>query len=133
VSACHFNGERTYKNLFDVLDSRLVSIGDMLEILLDCHGHDFRVEVEAIGVPDERGILVLDEDIEKEVMRWNRTNISCLPEYMDKRRRATTEAMAADLATRLRNKYDKDDIVLVVRVWETDEICATITSAEVAE
>jgi len=130
-SAAHFNGERTYQNYYTWLDwiecrnvlSRDEAITLIDLVLRDCHGHDFKVEIDAAGKPDARGILVLDEELEQQVKRWDRTNISIMPEFVERRCRATTEAMAEDLHGRLMLLYP--NVTFTVKVWEVPDLYAT--------
>ena len=120
VQAVHFNGALAYEKYFQALEDEkhgrwLDGYRNLKHCLGDVHGHNFLIEIEAKGPlealdsgPEGWGtasFLVDDFELEKVIQEWGNKNLSILPEFVEKKLRATTEAMAEILGIKLANKW----------------------------
>ncbi len=81
VQASHFNNAETYITWRDAQQS--VKSGDwesackqVASVLKDCHGHNFKVEVETHG-----DTTIDNKKLKDIIQEWDNTNLSILPEF----------------------------------------------------
>lgn len=145
IQACHFNGSDEYAAYHDYLDllaipeglgeSNIKSASDALRaarLIEGCarnsHGHNFVIEIEAVGaVPPEVGFVIDEWALRDVVMEWNDTNLSMHPDF--KTRRASTENMADIMAEKVLGIAGPNVRRVTVKVWERPEICAEISKS----
>ena len=125
LQSCHFNSKETYDRYERAIKPMVGTESarqDLLAVLKDIHGHNFKVKV--IGtrelMADDDCVVVWDEELDKLVSEWDRTNLSVHPDF--KGFRATTEVMAVLLKEKLAKKWQ--DVHWVVVVEETRDIRA---------
>lgn len=127
LQASHFNGPETYELAEKLLDTGMpatITPHDVLRLLRDCHGHNFKISVELKGHPQDNQVWLLqDEEIEAIVNRYNRTNLSVHEDFIHRGKRVTTEMVAFELCARIRAAGE--NISVMVTVHETDEISAS--------
>lgn len=129
LQASHFNGAETYELADKLLrgKEKTITPHDVLRLLRDCHGHNFKVELQLEGEARLDQLWLLpDELLETIVNRYNRTNLSVHPDFYELDKRVTTEMMAAAIHDRV--KEVRNDISVIVTVYETDEISATYSA-----
>jgi len=125
LQSCHFNSQQTYEKYNAALlarnEDRKLTIDSLFEVLPDIHGHNFTVLVVGdVDATIKDPVVVWDEDLDKLVNEWNRTNLSVHPDFEGYR--ATTEVMAMLLKRKLSKRWPK--VAWVVAVRETDDIRA---------
>jgi 6-pyruvoyl-tetrahydropterin synthase len=150
--ASHFN-EENYERFddamdkFDVLTERKVELIHSMEtreftpfniinMLRDIHGHNFKAEVEMMAHVDNRysSYILSDEDIVNAIDRWAGINLSVHEDFFLSGIRATTENMAQVLCQKLFNKalaaHPNSDLVVNVTIHETDNISSTAVRSD---
>lgn len=135
LQIAHFNNARAYElyeNIAREGESPFRSVTLMRELLKLIHGHNLKIVVELEGYTYKEikgddwigvGFLVDDAELEKIVMEWDNTNLSVLPEFFGKGKRATTEEIADTLCSKIFYKWIHLASVQV-SVWETPLISA---------
>jgi 6-pyruvoyl-tetrahydropterin synthase len=120
--AAHFNGEECYKFLRAYDEGHPLTQIEWFNLLKNCHGHNFKIDIEVTGFFNRHGFVIADEDLEALIKPWENTNLSLHDDFRKHGWRATTEYMAKVLAEKI------DEIVTVtriqIRVWETELIYA---------
>ena len=123
--AAHFN-ETAYDKWLSVQrgDRSVATIQDLLS---DIHGHNFRAIVTlthdtALGYSS---YIVSDESLLAIVSEWGGLNLSVHPDFQNIR--ATTENMAAVLASKVARVCPPHSTTVVVEIQESRDISATFT------
>jgi len=127
LQSAHLNSAHAYQILWDAADNKggRVAAADVLDAMLACHGHNFKIVVELAGVkPINVPWLVDDVRLTSIVMSWDNVNLSVHPDFLNFRLRATTENMAAVLIDKLRDALGNAALVKSVTVHETADIYA---------
>lgn len=134
IQASHFNSERAYETLRKIVagladPDEMPDASDVLAMLADIHGHNFRIEVtvENKNFQPQDNWVVDDVVLAKIVMMWDNKNLSVHEDFVRHNFRATTENMVTMLSNKLWNMLPSDSI-LTVAVWETDSIYAETTT-----
>jgi|SRR5882724_3556195 len=130
LQSCHYNSQETYDRYKQALEEvtgedirdKQKAFDLLMKVLKDIHGHNFKVKVVGTRelMVDDDCIVVWDEELDKLVNEWDRTNLSVHPDF--KGFRATTEVMAVLLKEKLAKKWQ--DVHWVVVVEETRDIRA---------
>jgi 6-pyruvoyl-tetrahydropterin synthase len=124
--ASHFNGQEQYATYWALLDHLYCSFFTANSLLQGSHGHDFKIDIELTGeLKESPAWLVDDEELVALVKEWSHTNISIHEDFLELRKRATTELMAEVLAAKIRKRnLVSESCHIMVTVHETDEIFA---------
>lgn len=121
LTSSHFNGQDCYDIWWS--KSYMHDVEALHYLIKNIHGHNFKIEIYIEAVLNEQNFVVMDEDLEAMVMKWNNVNLSVLPEFGEGNR-ATTELMSETLALQIKDLVGDRTITLHVTVWETEEIFA---------
>jgi 6-pyruvoyl-tetrahydropterin synthase len=132
IEAAHFNGQKAYDTYYRLRETADVSNEEVLDLIKDVHGHNFRIVVEITlkdcDYLDQSGFAIDDEKLEQIIRRYDRINISVHDDFTTTGDRATTEHIAHNYANLIFNKCDRDRLrfsSVTVRVHETNDIFAT--------
>jgi 6-pyruvoyl-tetrahydropterin synthase len=136
--AAHFN-ETAYPKFQKFLGRLSVDKGfppddyrDLVDLLIDIHGHNFRAEITVHGFTKEKysGYLISDEVIAEVVNEWAGINVSMHKDFLGTHSpyrnaiRATTENMANMLAEKISRRVLVPQATVLVKLYEADGIWA---------
>lgn len=134
IQASHFNGQKAYDVYYRLRECAEVSNEEVLDLLADIHGHNFRIVVDAELASksnlDSDGFVIDDMKLEQIIRRYDRQNISVHPDFIETGERATTENIANRYAHQIFDAFDPKRWrfhKVTVTVHETDDIFATAT------
>jgi len=104
---------------------------DLISLVQDSHGHNFKAEVELMGEVDDSysSYILADEVIISVINEWAGINLSVHPDFLVTGVRATTENMAQKLCKKIFDKVEGrksvTNIVVNVTIHESDDISST--------
>ncbi len=130
IESCHFNDSRAYAEYAKALGSRdgRIDVGHMRDLLESCHGHTFLVDIVIEnGEVDDNGFIVDDQNLERLVNKYNRTNLSVHPAFTSLGWRATTERFVQVLMSDVHKLIPRRADRITVAVSESPTISASET------
>jgi 6-pyruvoyl-tetrahydropterin synthase len=126
VQASHFNNELTYKNYFKAVEEKDFNL--LHKVLEDCHGHNFKVEIESFGEIDSYGFVIDDIKLGEIVFEWNNSNLTLHKDFypmLMNGYRVSLEFMVETLKEKILKQFPTfQKQTLKIKIHETEDIYA---------
>lgn len=126
IQAAHFNSGATYNNYHEAMRTKNFNL--LRNVLMDQHGHNFKVLIEVENMLDTDTLFVVDDEKLAEIVNeWNNTNLTLHSDFeseLNSNKRISLELMVVKLQQKLQSKMNLTRVKITI--YETDTISASV-------